>query len=116
MLGCGVIGIGLLIGGCTKQEATQIETGLSPLIACEVNELLGGAVVDPLLLITGCAGATAQSLLNIGIALLDDATGTIVSDAGVPLARTVSKLSDTQITHLQTALSNLQAYIVDGGK
>jgi hypothetical protein len=109
-----LVGMGAIMSvNCTKQQSTQIETALTPLLACEVNELLGGALTDPLLLITGCAGATAQSLWNIGVALLNDAT-TVPPDAGPGYK--LAKLTPLQLNRLRTSVANLAAYMSDGGK
>jgi len=114
-----------MLVGCTKQEGTQIETALTPLESCEINELEGGAIENPIQLITGCIGATAVSLVNIAVALLSDALGTpldattaLIDAAAAPLAPKVGtgRLPMERVQHLQRVVGNLRAYIADGGK
>jgi hypothetical protein len=93
--------------GCTKAQEQQIVSALTPVVACEVNELLGGAIEDPVLLLTGCLATDATALLNIVEELL---AASSPADAGAAAAMT-TKLPYAQVAHLQRVAANLQNYI-----
>jgi hypothetical protein len=112
--------IGLTAVGCTSPSSTQVESALSPLVSCEVNQLFNGGISDPKLLLTGCEGATATSLIGIATSLLASATTPTAvqyTESGAPiLSEATAKLTPTQMAHLQLVQKNLQAYVADGGK
>jgi len=112
--------IGLTAIGCTSPTSTQVESALSPIASCEVNQLFNGGITDPALLLTGCVGATATSALGIVNSLLASATTPTTvqyTESGAPiLGQTAAKLTPAQMAHLQLVQKNLQAYIADGGK
>lgn len=105
---------------CTSPSTTQVESALSPLVSCEINQLFNGGITDPKLLLTGCVGATATSLLDITNSLLASATTPTVvqyTESGAPiLSQATPKLTSAQMKHLQMVQTNLQAYVADGGK
>jgi len=110
----------LVAVGCTSPSTTQVESALSPLVSCEINQLFNGGITDPALFLTGCTGATATSILNITGALLASATTPSVvqyTDSGAPILSQASpKLTPAQMAHLQLVQKNFQAYVADGGK
>lgn len=52
-------GVAIFVTACASLQA------FGPVAACLANELAQGAIEDPLLLITGCAGATIAALISV---------------------------------------------------
>ncbi len=81
--------ITLLIAGCSwwTANAPTIETGLKPVEACLVDELADNGlsvITDPMLLITGCVGATLEALYSVVSTLIKAALpSSTPAEAGV---------------------------------
>lgn len=79
-----------LITGCAwfKANETAISQDLTSVGSCLVGELLEGAVADPMVLITGCAGATLSALDSLLSSLIASMSASS-TDAGTSTASTV---------------------------
>jgi hypothetical protein len=101
-----------------------------PPLACLAGELANGALEDPILLITGCAGLTIEALIQaveLEIANLAGDTDASVDVAPAPVASDASsdgaamvqssQPSATQAykAHLQRILARAKAIQADGG-
>jgi hypothetical protein len=117
VMGMALACFGLLtVAQCTKAQEQQVVSALGPVAACEVNELLGGAIEDPVLLLTGCLATDATALLNIVEDLL--AASSPQGDASAQSKALTFALPVPQVQHLQRIAANLQNYIAahDAGR